>query len=52
MFFLMLNPRFKTVHLVSSLIGCEQHKVIVEEYDTKKIVSYAFKMSLSFTSFG
>jgi hypothetical protein len=29
----MLDPRFKTLHLVSSLIGCEQGKVIVEKYD-------------------
>jgi hypothetical protein len=33
MFSLMLDPRFKTLHLVSSLIGCEQGKKIVEEYD-------------------
>ncbi len=49
----MLNRRFKTIPLVSSLIGCEQGKVIVEKYDNlKKKNSYAFKMSLSFTSFG
>jgi hypothetical protein len=30
---LMLNCRFKTLYLVSSLIGCEQGKAIVEEYD-------------------
>jgi len=29
----MLDPRFKTLHLVSSFIGCEQGKAIVEEYD-------------------
>jgi len=33
MLFLMLDPRFKTFHLVSSLIGREQGKAIVEEYD-------------------
>ncbi len=30
---LMLDYRFKTFHLVSSFIGCEQGKAIVEEYD-------------------
>jgi len=33
MFYLMLDYRFKTLHLVSSLIGHEQGKAIVEEYD-------------------
>jgi len=37
MAFLMLNLRFKTLHLVSSLIGHEQGKVIVEEYDKKSL---------------
>jgi hypothetical protein len=37
MFFLMLDPRFKTFHLVSSLIGHEQGKAIVEEYDKKSL---------------
>jgi hypothetical protein len=32
----MLDPRFKTFRLVFSLIGCDQSKVIVEEYDQKK----------------
>jgi len=32
-FFLMLDPNFKTLHLVSSLIGHEQGKTIVKEYD-------------------
>jgi hypothetical protein len=30
---LMLNPRFKTFHLVNSLINHEQRKAIVEKYD-------------------
>jgi hypothetical protein len=38
MLFLLLDPRFKTFHLVSSLIGREQGKVIVEEHDK----TYAF----------
>jgi hypothetical protein len=33
MFFLMSNLRFKTLHIVSSFIGHEQDKAIVEEYD-------------------
>ncbi len=33
MFSLMLDPRLKTLCLVSSLIGHEQGKAIVEEYD-------------------
>jgi len=33
MFSLMLDPRLKTFCLVSSLIGHEQGKAIVEEYD-------------------
>jgi hypothetical protein len=33
MFSLMLDPRFKTLHLISSLIDCEQGKAIVEKYD-------------------
>ncbi len=36
---LMLDPRFKTFHLVSSLIGCEQGKTIVEEYEKKLFIS-------------
>ncbi len=37
MFFLMLDPRFKTFCLVSSFIGCEQGKAIVEKYDKKSL---------------
>jgi hypothetical protein len=37
MFFFMLDPRFKTLHLVSSLIGREQCKVIVDKYDKKPL---------------
>ncbi len=37
MFFLMLDPKFKTFHFMSSLIGNEQGKVIVEEYDKKSL---------------
>jgi hypothetical protein len=34
---LMLDPKFKKLLLLSSLIGCEQSKVIVEEYDKKSL---------------
>jgi hypothetical protein len=39
MFSLMLDPRFKTLHLVSLLIGCEQGKATVEEFDKKIFIS-------------
>ncbi len=32
-----MDPRFKTLHLVSSFIGLEQGKAIVEEYDQKNL---------------
>jgi hypothetical protein len=35
MFSLMLDPRFKTFHLASSLINHEQGKAIGEKYDKK-----------------
>jgi hypothetical protein len=34
---LMLDPRFKTLHLVSSFIGREQGKAIMEKYDKKSL---------------
>jgi hypothetical protein len=40
---LMLDPRFKTLHLVSSFIGLEQGKVIVEEYDKLKKIPMFMK---------
>ncbi len=33
----MLEPRFKTLHLMSSLVVHEQGKAIVEEYDIKSL---------------
>ncbi len=33
----MLDPRFKTLCLVSSLIGHEQGKALVKEYDKKPL---------------
>ncbi len=46
----MLDPRFKTLRLVSSLIGHEQSKAIVEEFDKKTLFSMFLKMLLSFAS--
>ncbi len=43
MFFLMLDRRFKTFHLVSSFIDCGQGKAIVEKYDKKSLFSMFFK---------
>jgi len=40
---LMLDPRLKTLCLLSSLIGCEQGKEIVEEYDKKSLFPMFFK---------
>jgi len=40
---LMLDPRFKTFHLVSSFIGHEQGKTIVEKYDKKSLFPMLFK---------
>jgi hypothetical protein len=37
MFSLMLDPKSKTFCLVSALIGCEQSKAIVKEYDQKSL---------------
>jgi hypothetical protein len=34
---------WKTLHLVSSFIGCEQGKAIVEEYGKKSLFSMLFK---------
>jgi len=34
---LMLNPRFKNLHIVSLFVGREQGVVLVEEYDRKSL---------------
>jgi hypothetical protein len=39
MLLLMLDLRFKTLQFVSSFIGCEQGKTIVEKYDKKFFIS-------------
>ncbi len=43
MFSLILDFRFKTFHVVFSLIGCEQGKAIVQEYDKKVLFPMFFK---------
>ncbi len=45
MFSLMLIPRFKTLCLVSSLIGHKQAKAIVEKYDKKSLFPMLLKCS-------
>jgi len=35
MFSLMLDPQFKSLHLVPSFVGCEQGISIVQKYDRK-----------------
>jgi hypothetical protein len=42
MLYLMLDFKFKTIHLVSTLICCEQGKAIIEEYD-KNLCFLCFK---------
>jgi hypothetical protein len=37
MFLLMLDPRFKNLHLLSSFVGREQNIYIVKEYDQKSL---------------
>jgi hypothetical protein len=42
-FFFMLEPSLKTLHLVSSFINLEQGKAIVEEYDKKSLFHVLMK---------
>jgi hypothetical protein len=37
MIFLMLNPRLKSLHIISSFVGREQGVALVEEYDRKSL---------------
>ncbi len=46
--FLLLDLRFKNVRLMSSFIGLEQSKAIVEEYDRKDLECHVVKMLSSF----
>jgi hypothetical protein len=41
--FLMLDPKFKNLGLVSSFIGLEQSKVIVKGYDKKNLYPMLLK---------
>jgi hypothetical protein len=50
-FFLMLDPRFKTLCLVSSLIHHEQGKAIVEEYDKRVLLIKGLKRIKVWISF-
>jgi hypothetical protein len=34
---ILLDPRFKSFHLVSSFIGCDQRLTIIEQYDTMSL---------------
>jgi hypothetical protein len=43
MVFLMLDPRFKSLCIVSSFVGREQGVVLVEEYDRKSLYTMLVK---------
>jgi len=43
MIFLMLNPRFNNLHIISSFVGREQGDAFVEEYDKKSLYSMLVK---------
>ncbi len=43
MFSFILYHRFKTLCLVSSFVGCEQGKAIMEEHDKKSLFRLFFK---------
>jgi hypothetical protein len=40
---LMLDPRFKSLHLVSSFIGCDQGVAFVEQYDIMSLYPMLMK---------
>jgi hypothetical protein len=40
---LMLNLRFKNLHIISSFVGHEQGVYLVEEYDRKSLYSIFVK---------
>jgi hypothetical protein len=46
---LMLDPRFKILHQISSFIVYEVGVTIVEDYDIK-FISYVFKILSSFAT--
>jgi len=41
--FLMLDPRFKSFHLVSSFVGQEEGVSIMDEYDKKTLYPMLLK---------
>jgi hypothetical protein len=43
MLVLILNPKFKSFHLVFSFIGCDQGITIVEQYDTMSLYPMLMK---------
>jgi hypothetical protein len=45
----MLNPRFKSLHLIFSFIGYEEGLIIVKEYDKKSLYTMLLKVLSSFT---
>jgi hypothetical protein len=44
MIFLMLDPMFENIHIISSFVGREQGVALVEEYDKKILVSFIGEM--------
>ncbi len=44
MLFLMFDPRFKSLHLVSSYVGKEQRMFIVEQYDRRALYPMLIKL--------
>jgi hypothetical protein len=44
MIFLMLDPRFKSLHIIFSFVGREQGVARVEKYDKINFVSYVGEM--------
>jgi hypothetical protein len=45
MIFLMLDPRYKSLHIVSSFVRKEQGLVLIEEYDRKSLYPMFSQMS-------
>jgi hypothetical protein len=44
---LMLDPRFKTLHIVSSFVGRKQGVALVEEYDRKSLYPMLVKYAMN-----
>jgi hypothetical protein len=41
----MLDPRFKSLFIISSFVGREQGVLFVEEHDRKSFISYVGRIS-------